>query len=78
MKLAEFKAFLEGFEHGFANGAPTAEQWQIVKDRLNQVREETNPIRPRDPARDIIGPGRIDWPPVTYLDFAPQCEKKEA
>ena len=73
MTLTEFKAFLEGLDHGFQGAAPSPEQWQLIKDKLNQVQADTVTIG----KRDIIGPDRIDPWKMTYWDFAPQCGKKD-
>jgi len=40
MNLDEFKAFIEGIEHAFGGEAPNAAQWQLIKDKLHQVREK--------------------------------------
>lgn len=37
MTIAEFKAWLEGFEAAL-NGAPTPEQWDAIKAKIAQLR----------------------------------------
>lgn len=44
MTLNEFKAWLEGYSEGFADGMPTAEQWAKVKAKLETVKLVSNPI----------------------------------
>lgn len=38
MTIAEFKAWLEGFEAALT-GAPTPEQWETIKAKIAQLRE---------------------------------------
>lgn len=38
MTIAEFKAWLEGFEAAL-NGAPTEDQWATIKAKIAQLRE---------------------------------------
>lgn len=38
MTIAEFKAWLEGFETALT-GAPTPEQWEAIKAKIAQLRE---------------------------------------
>ena len=38
MTIAEFKAWLEGFEAAMGN-APTPEQWETIKAKITQLRE---------------------------------------
>ena len=76
MKLSEFKAFLEGLEHGFVGDAPSPEQWQLIKDKLHQVQAETIPTIKRNWEQDPIGPWRIDVP-TRYLDNRLSCGKAE-
>ena len=47
MNLNELKAFIEGFEHSFEGGAPSPEQWEIIKDKLYQVGEKSK-SKPED------------------------------
>lgn len=64
MTLENFKAFIEGFEHAFENGAPSAEQWEVIKDKLHQVSAApTTPIK-RDILDDLVdrGPSKIGEP----------------
>lgn len=37
MTIAEFKAWLEGFEAALT-GAPTSEQWEAIKAKIAQLR----------------------------------------
>ena len=46
MKLAEFEAWLEGFEEAI-EGAPTPEQWAKVKSRLSEVEADVR-VEPFD------------------------------
>lgn len=46
MTLAEFKAWLEGFEAS-VSGAPTADQWAAIKAKL----AATEIFKPQEPAK---------------------------
>lgn len=37
MTVAEFKAWLEGFEEAMGGKPPTAEQWKTIKAKLSRV-----------------------------------------
>jgi hypothetical protein len=37
MTLGEFRTFLEGFEHAFVDGVPSAEQWALIKAKIEEV-----------------------------------------
>lgn len=37
MTVAEFKAWLEGFEEAMGGKPPTAEQWKAIKAKLARV-----------------------------------------
>lgn len=42
MTIAEFKAWLEGFEAAMS-GAPTPEQWEAIKAKVATLRSESQP-----------------------------------
>jgi len=54
MNLDQFKAFLEGFEHAFKHEAPSAEQWQIIKDKLHQVDAHPSQATPRGVLDELV------------------------
>ncbi|OYR26265.1 hypothetical protein [Brucella lupini] len=61
MTLNEFKAWLEGYSEAFTSGAPTAAQWEKIREKLGEVKivkaEDTiAPLLPR--------PNR--WPEQRY------------
>ena len=68
MTLAEFKAWLEGFESAIG-AAPDAEQWAKIKARLDTVVAIT-PSQPWPAQRDTIWPHtdrvRYASPPTTW------------
>lgn len=37
MTLAEFKAWLDGYSASFTDGAPNAEQWAVISEKLAGV-----------------------------------------
>ena len=59
MTLQEFKAWLEGFEEAFADGAPTPDQWAKVKSKLAET-EALTWAMPEAPK--ILGPAVTPWP----------------
>lgn len=59
MTLAEFKAWLEGFEAAM-NGPPTAEQWATIKAKIGKVTEGPKPIyRDPQPRSWFVGNGQL-------------------
>lgn len=38
MTLNEFKAWLEGYSEAFTSGAPTAAQWEKIREKLGEVK----------------------------------------
>lgn len=38
MTLNEFKAWLEGYSEAFTSGAPTAAQWEKIREKLAEVK----------------------------------------
>lgn len=78
MTLAEFKAWLEGFEEAM-DAAPTPEQWAKIKDRIGQIaapipvslkdldwsKEGPNLPHRSEPLR-VFGPTWIENPPSPY------------
>jgi len=38
MTLSEFKAWLEGYSEAFTSGAPTAAQWEKIREKLGEVK----------------------------------------
>lgn len=41
MTLSEFKAWLEGYSEAFTSGAPTAAQWEKIREKLGEVKVTT-------------------------------------
>ncbi|KAB2792588.1 hypothetical protein F9K96_05460 [Brucella anthropi] len=41
MTLNEFKAWLEGYSEAFTSGAPTAVQWEKIREKLDEVKVST-------------------------------------
>lgn len=53
MTINEFKAWLEGYEASFANGAPNDQQWETIKKKLSLVATPaTSPSLPTQ----LVGP----------------------
>lgn len=66
MTIAEFKAWLEGFEAAMS-GAPTPEQWAAIKAKIATVRGDGQPkVTYRLPAGTPASPWRE--PNVFYND----------
>ena len=66
MTLAEFKAWLEGYSASFKDGAPNADQWEAIKEKIGKV----TPVDLSPPTH--LGRGNPIWiapskdlPPVT-------------
>ena len=38
MTLSEFKAWLDGYSEAFTSGAPTAAQWEKIREKLGEVK----------------------------------------
>lgn len=38
MTLGEFKAWLDGYSEAFTSGAPTAAQWEKIREKLGEVK----------------------------------------
>lgn len=34
MTVGEFRAWLEGYEHSFLDGAPDEDQWKLIKEKI--------------------------------------------
>lgn len=65
MTIAEFKAWLEGFEAAMS-GAPTPEQWEAIKAKVAALRSE---IQPKVTYRFPGKPSSPWWEPnVSYND----------
>ncbi len=52
MTLSEFKAWLEGYSEAFTSGAPTAAQWEKIREKLAEVKimkaeQSIAPLLPR-------------------------------
>ncbi|WP_313031735.1 hypothetical protein [Brucella sp.] len=52
MTLNEFKAWLEGYSEAFTSGAPTAAQWEKIREKLGEVKivkaeQSIAPLLPR-------------------------------
>jgi len=74
MNLNEFKAFIEGIEHAFGGEAPTAAQWQFIKDKLYQVTDKAVPNK-AVPNHPVIR-GRSVNPNILVRDEVAQFERE--
>lgn len=66
MNFSEFKGFIEGIELSFADGHPTAEQWQQIRNKMANVRPETQyyPVHPQpqiQPPKFTSPPPFLPW-----------------
>lgn len=55
MTLAEFKAWLDGFNNGVGD-APTKEQWHLIQEKISEIRENyipNLPVYPSVPSDDF-------------------------
>ena len=78
MTLNEFKAWLEGYSEAFTSGAPTAVQWEKIREKLGEVKivkaeQSIAPLLPRPNSwpeqryqlLDVRGKDRLD--PISPL-----------
>ena len=60
MTLSEFKAWLEGYSEAFTSGAPNADQWAKINEKLGSVKMVAE-VKPSYAPNPLPRPN--EWPP---------------
>jgi len=66
MTFNEYKSWLDGFSEGI-NGAPTKEQWEKIKSKLNEVVEHSTTIYHPGVPPVIAAPSQWLKPPYDII-----------